>query len=98
MFSSWPGRCASNISEAFAAKIRPLVEERGELAEVPRIQRLVHRPELGSLFPKTVRLSKAARDEAIRQAYTEYGYTMAAIAAAAGIHYSTVSKIIRGER
>ena len=38
------------------------------------------------------------RNEAIRKAYLEYGYTMAAIADKAGIHYSAVSKIIKGER
>jgi DNA-binding LacI/PurR family transcriptional regulator len=34
----------------------------------------------------------------IRRAYAEYGYTMAAIAREAGVHYSTVSKVIKGER
>ncbi len=41
---------------------------------------------------------KVLRDEAIRKACMEWGYTMATTARAAGIHYSTVSKIIKGER
>jgi transposase-like protein len=33
----------------------------------------------------------------MRRACLEYGYTMAAVAREAGIHYSTVSKVIKGE-
>lgn len=85
-------------SEAFVERMRPLLEDKGELKEVPRRQRLAHRPDLKALFPKGVRADKPARDKAIRRAHIRYGYTLAAIARAAGIHYSTVSKIIKGER
>jgi putative transposase len=37
-------------------------------------------------------------DEAIRKAYLDYGYSMAAIARHAALHYSTVSKVIKGVR
>jgi len=85
-------------SEEFVSKMLPLLEDKGEIMEIPRHQRLAHRPDLNALFPKAIRMDKAARDEAIRRAYTEYGYTMAAIAREIGMHYSTVSKIIKGER
>jgi transcriptional regulator with XRE-family HTH domain len=45
-----------------------------------------------------VRQGKLARDAAMRRACVEYGYTMAAVAREAGIHHSTVSKVIKGER
>ena len=45
-----------------------------------------------------VRADKALRDEVIRKACLEFGYTLAATAREVGIHSSTVSKIIRGER
>ncbi len=48
--------------------------------------------------PNAVRADKVLRDEAIRKACLEFGYRMAATAREAGIHYSTVSKIIKGER
>jgi len=35
---------------------------------------------------------------AMRRECLEYGYTMAAVARKAGIHYSTVSKVIKRER
>jgi len=53
---------------------------------------------LEKLFAKGVSGNKVMRDKVIREAYSEHGYSMAAIAEQAGIHYSTVSKIIKGER
>jgi len=85
-------------SEAFVGEMLPMLEDKSEVKEIPRYQRLVHRPGLNVLFSKAVRMDKIARDEAIQRAYAEYGYTMAAIAHEIGIHYSTVSKVIKGER
>ena len=83
--------------EAFAEKMRPMLEGKETLKEIPRSQRLLHRPSLQTLFAKEVRGDKKARDKAIRQAHA-CAYSMAAIAKQAGVHYSTVSKIIKGER
>jgi REP element-mobilizing transposase RayT len=85
-------------AETFAEKMRPLLEGKKELTEIPRSQRLLHRPSLKKLFTKDVPGDKVMRDKAIRQAYGECGYSMAAIAKHAEVHYSTVSKIIKGER
>jgi len=85
-------------SEAFVEKMRPLLENAAELKEIPRTQRLLHRPSLMVLFTEVIQGDKVLRDKAIRKAYLEYGYSMAAIARHAGIHYSTVSKITKGER
>ncbi len=85
-------------SEAFVAKMRPLLEGKGAHKEILRAQRRAHRPGLKSLFSARVRQDKPVRDAAMRRAYLEYGYTMAAVAREAGIHYSTVSKVIKGER
>ena len=85
-------------TEPFVEKIRPLLEGKDELTEIPRAQRFLNRPSLKKLFTKAVRSDKMIRDKSMRQAYLEYGYSMAAIADSAGVHYSTVSKIIKGER
>ena len=53
---------------------------------------------LTKLFAKEVRGDKMIRDKTVRQAYLECGYSMATIAGHAGVHYSTVRKIIKGER
>ena len=87
--SPWPELKGQVLlgSEAFVAKMRPLLEGKGELKEISRAQHWAHRPGLKSLF--------SAR---VRRACLEYGYTMAAVAREAGIHYSTVSKVIKWER
>lgn len=85
-------------SDEFVETMRSLLPGMENLKEIPRAQRLLHRPALGSLFPQSVRADKPTRDEAIRKAYLEYGYSMAAIASQLGLHYSTISKIVSGER
>ena len=85
-------------SEAFVAKMRPLLEDKRAVKEIPRARHQAHRPGLKSLFSARMRQDKVARNAAIRRAYLKYGHTMAAVARETGIHYSTVSKIINGER
>src|SRR5450759_2845860 len=69
-----------------------LLEGKGERKEIPRAQRWAHRPGLKSLFSARVQQDKPARDAAMRRECLEYGYTMAAVAREAGIHYSTVHR------
>ncbi|UJP05496.1 MAG: transposase [Nitrosomonas sp.] len=85
-------------SAQFVERVRPLLEGIRNTKEIPRGQRLAHRPDLTILLPVHVCKNKQTRDETIRLAYLEYGYTMAAIAHQTKIHYSTVSKIIKGKR
>ena len=85
-------------SELFVDTMRPLLEEKQPLKEIPRGQRLLHRPSLTQLFTKVVRADKRLRDAIIRTASVDCGYSMATIANHADIHYSTVSKIVKGER
>ncbi len=82
----------------FVEQMRPLLENKDKLKEIPRIQRLLHRPSLSEMFTAKVRNDKATRDQAMRLAYQVHGYSMAAIAAQVGVHYSTVSKVIKGVR
>ncbi|MDP3483270.1 MAG: transposase [Sulfuricella sp.] len=85
-------------SEAFVEKMRPLLECAYDLKEIPRTQRLLHRPSLERMFTIAVQDDKVLRNEAIRKAFLDYGYSMATIARHVGVHYSTVSKVIKGDR
>lgn len=98
--SPWPALKGQVLlgSVQFIEQMQPLLAGSRDIKEVPRDQRLTHRPDLATLFPIHICEDKQARDEAIRRAYLECGYTMAAIARETKIHYSTVSKIIKGER
>lgn len=98
--SPWPALKGQALlgSAQFVEQLQPLLAGVRDIKEVPRGQRLAHRPDLAMLFPIAICKDKQARDGAIRRAYLEYGYTMAAIARETKIHYSTVSKIIKRER
>ncbi|MFZ5932304.1 MAG: REP-associated tyrosine transposase [Pseudomonadota bacterium] len=97
--SPWAGLRGQVLlgSERFAEQMRPLLQGADTLKEVPRTQRRLLRPSLKALFAGRARGDKILRDAAIRKAL-EHGYSMASIAGHAGLHYSTVSKIIKGER
>jgi hypothetical protein len=58
--------------------------------EVPRLQRHPTRPALSSLGESTQK-----RGEWMTAAYREHGYLLTEIAAHAGLHYSSISKIIK---
>ena len=53
------------------------------------------RPKLSALFTVKIRKDKPLRNEQIKRAYHDYAYTMAEIADAADIHFSTVSKVVK---
>jgi putative transposase len=83
-------------TQCFVESLLPLIAKKRDLKESPKAQRLIHRPDLKTMFSAEVNTNKKLRDETIRKAYLECGYPMAAIARRLGIHYSTVSKIISG--
>ena len=73
---------------------RGYLGEKDDIAEIPRIQRHVGRPQLDELFTSDSALPKAERNRLIRMAHGKHGYTLKEISRALGIHYTTVSKII----
>lgn len=77
-------------SENFVKKIRPQLQATQAVVKAPKRQR---RPTLKKLFTKIS--SKEARNQALARAYLEHGYTLAEIGAAVGLHYATVSRIIK---
>jgi len=61
-------------------------------AEIPKRQRLVHRPSLKTLLAGAD--SRTARNDALAQAYLTHGYTFTEIGRTLGLHYATISRII----
>lgn len=84
--------------KSFFEAMRPFLQTQANTAEIPKSQRILNRPELSSLLMSDSKQNKQSRDDAIRNAHIEHGYSMAAIARYIGLHYSSVSKIVRGER
>jgi hypothetical protein len=85
-------------SEGYVESLRPYLSDVEKLDEIPRAQRLLNRPMLSILLAREAILIKKIRDEKIRQAHIEFGYSMAEIGRFLDLHYSTVSRIICGER
>ncbi|WP_244857237.1 transposase [Aromatoleum bremense] len=76
-------------SEAFVAQMHTQLEQRPSLDEIPRAQRR------GAPQPLTDFESRYGRREAMARAYLSGQHTMAAIAEHFGVHYSTVSRMVR---
>jgi REP element-mobilizing transposase RayT len=81
-------------TDAFVQKARGLLDDKDDLAEIPRIQRHVGRPPLDELFSPAISLTKGERNRLIHLAHGKHGYTLKEISQAVGIHYTTVSKVV----
>jgi len=60
-------------------------------------QHFVGRQSLEDLFYDSTELTKEVRNQKISKAHLEYGYPLKEIADSIGIHYTTVSMIMRGK-
>jgi putative transposase len=76
-------------SDKFVSKMQALVDKKPTVTEVPLAQRRALKRALSD-FERT-----HERDEAIAQAYLSGHHTMAAVAAHFGVHYTTVSRLVR---
>lgn len=81
--------------EAFVSKIQKLIDEKKNVKEIPKIQRFPGRPALNELFKENTLHNKSERNRIIHHAHLEYGYTLKEIGDTLGIHYSTVSRVIK---
>ncbi|KPK67074.1 hypothetical protein AMJ87_13975 [candidate division WOR_3 bacterium SM23_60] len=78
----------------YVRSIRKELKNKKEVSEIPKIQRYVDRPSLEEMFGKGKYGNAHIIRDDIMKAY-HYGYTMREIAERLGIHYSTVSRMIR---
>ena len=79
--------------EDFVDAHRDLLRDKQPVKEIARAQRYLNRPKLSTLFLKG--RSRSERNTLIHRAHIQHGYTMKAIADHLGIHYTTVSKVIK---
>lgn len=80
--------------ERFAEELLGYVQGSREMTEIPRMQRYVGRLELKEIFTGT-----GDRDtNKVREAVERYGYSQREVAEFIGLHYSTVSRILKRNR
>ncbi|TSK06593.1 MAG: addiction module toxin RelE [Geobacter sp.] len=82
-------------TEAFASGIHDLIGGREEIPEIPKVQRHIGRPKLEDLFPQRATTSKGDRNALIGKAHLQHGYELKEIADHLGMHYTSVSKIVK---
>jgi len=80
--------------EGFIDKFKDHLTDKEKIKEIPRAQRYVSRPPLSKLF--SVGEKTAKRNKHISTAHIKYGYTLKEIADHLNIHYTTVSKAMKG--
>ena len=81
--------------ERFLEEIEPALKDKSLLKEIPRCRRFISRPSLDVLLSAHATGDKKKRDEEFRKAHFEYGYFFSEIGRHTGLHYATISKIVR---
>jgi len=76
---------------AFVETFKPLLKDGSR--EIPRAQRLLARPGLTTIFKNTK--NRDERNLLIHTAHMTHGYTLSEIGRHLGLHYATISKIVK---
>jgi putative transposase len=84
-------------SEEFGKILSGALELKRDGREYRVAERMALRPPLESFFPDGVRDDRIKRDDAIHRAYSEARYTQREIGDHLGLHYVTISVIVRRE-
>jgi hypothetical protein len=80
--------------EDFVDQLIDYVEIYEEVKEIPKSQRYVNRPTLKEIFKDTEE-KRRARNRGISDAVERWGYSEREVADYIGLHYSTVSRLIK---
>ena len=80
--------------DSFVQKMASQLNKHKAVTEIPKRQRQLHRPSLKTLLAGA-RESKAVRNAAMARAHLEHEYTLAQISKEVGLHYATISRLIK---
>ena len=84
--------------DSFVDSLVDHLKKHKDISEIPRSHRYAHRPSLEKLLGVEMRMNLRKRREAVIKAVEQYGYRQQEIASHLGLHYSSVSRIVKGER
>ena len=88
------GQCILGDKE-FEEKLKPALKDKSALKEITRVDRFALRPSLEDIFVNTLEKGKDVRNGLIRKAHLDYAYTLSDIGRYLGLHYTTISNIIK---
>ena len=83
--------------DTFVEKFMDYLKGHEGIREIPKRQRYINRPSLDCLFERDALRNKKKRDKKIAEAAERYGYSQKEVADYLGMHYSTISRLIRKE-
>ena len=78
----------------FLKKIRPIVDMKHSIKEIPRKQRLITRPSLNELFSRVDITCRSQRNQIVAEAFVHYGYTQTELGDFLCLHRTTISRIV----
>jgi hypothetical protein len=81
----------------FIESLRDYVGARKQIPEIAKSQRFMNRPPLRDIFRSEVLRDKRKRDKGIGEAVFEHGYTQREVADHLGIHFTSVSRMLRAK-
>ena len=83
--------------DEFVYSLMDLLKKQKDVSEIPKSQRYVNRPSLDQIFQEGIKMDKLKRDKKIVEALVKYGYLQVKIASYLGMHYSTISNLLKGK-
>ena len=81
--------------EKFSEEMAGYVKGARDITEIPRMQRYLDRPKLEELLGNSDKKATARDRERVRAAIERYGYSQREVATYLGVHYSTISRLLR---
>ena len=81
--------------EEFMERFGEYVKGYQDIPEIPKAQRFLQRPSLDSLFNDTELHNLLKRNQAIAKAVEEYGYSQREVADHLGMHFTSISRIMK---
>ncbi len=82
--------------EDFVESLIDYVKGYRDIKEIPKSQRYISRPGLDILFSEDIKENRTKRKKKAIEAVERYGYSQKEVADYLGIHYSVVSKLLKG--
>jgi len=67
-----------------------------DIKEIPKVQRYAGSAGLEELFDEEMKRDREERKEKVREAVERHGYSQKEVADYIGVHYSVISKLLKG--